>query len=543
MNLQQALAMHAKGTIIFPITRDKRPDTKLVPHFSDLLTAPPSEETVRSWFQNGDRNIAITTGKENGITVIDIDVNLVGQPNAGQPVVDYKLFPETFTVKTGSGGYHLYYKYRAVGGKIDSEIHFDIKNDGGYVVAPGSETDDSYDEKRAVRKKGGKYEILHNRPLAEFPEGGTITKFVSERKKFDHGKLEKPAVSGERNSRLTSIIGLWLAQTPKALWHTVLEMALAWNQKNCSPALKEFEVRQIFQSICSRESKKVRREKIEYHDEISPAEVIHLAEAAEIHAQTVSGEKLPTGIELLDNALEGGLQIENLAVVSGYTSEGKSLFAMYITANMLKSGTPVLWFQFELPPTEFWRKYQELGVTKEMPVFVPKVYRTATMDWVEELIITAKDLGVKVVVFDLLDFLQSGERRKQDKNLEDLEIVTKLKLIATKHKVAIILMAHARKPEGREQAPTIYDVRGTGSITGISNWVLLVYRIKVNKKRNELVTSENTFYSSFSLQKNRINGKELTFYGSYLEGRLTIETDLDRIRFAQGEKISMLDNL
>lgn len=230
------------------------------------------------------------------------------------------------------------------------------------------------------------------------------------------------------------------------------------------------------------------------------------------------------GIDYLDEVLGGGLQVEHLAIISGYTGEGKSLFAMYLTAAMLKANVPVLWFQFEIPPTEFWEKYQMLGVDKSMPCYVPKIYNTASMDWVEEVIMKSKELGVKVIVFDLLDFLQSGDKKKSNKNDEDTEIVIRLKKIASKHKVAIILMAHARKPSMEERQPTIYDIKGTGAISGISNWVLMVYRIKKDKKKNELTFEDNTKYSQFSIQKNRINGRECNFYGYYNEGKLIMAT-------------------
>jgi len=303
----------------------------------------------------------------------------------------------------------------------------------------------------------------------------------------------------------------WLLTNDFTKWNNVYKFA---HERNLEFGLPE----KLVNDTCVGLIKKLEDESlkaiIEKENIMHPIELVSLYESSEEHIKGLNDEKYATGVEELDNALEGGLQAENLAVISGYTGEGKSLFAMKITSNMIKNNIPCLWFQFELPPSEFYRKYQALGITSTMPIYVPKVYATATMDWVEAHIIKSRDKGVKVVVFDLLDFLQSGKRRIQDKNQEDAEIVTRLKMIANKYKVAIILMAHARKPSGYEREPTIYDIRGTGAITGIANWVLTVYRIKYDSK-GEYVKESNTPYSLFSLQKNRINGKEFNMYGKY----------------------------
>jgi len=81
--------------------------------------------------------IGVITGYKSGITVIDIDVN----KKTGKTYTDLSVFPETYTVKTQSGGYHLYYQYYSdmaskanVGGDTYKKV--DCRNDGGFVFAP-----------------------------------------------------------------------------------------------------------------------------------------------------------------------------------------------------------------------------------------------------------------------------------------------------------------------------------------------------------------------------------------------------------------------
>ena len=88
-------------------------------------------------------NIGILTGKSSKITILDIDVQNNGINHWNNIK---KLYPTiiTPTVKTISGGYHLYFKYNS---KLSSTsklrlnnkyIGWDILNDGRQAVAPPS---------------------------------------------------------------------------------------------------------------------------------------------------------------------------------------------------------------------------------------------------------------------------------------------------------------------------------------------------------------------------------------------------------------------
>jgi hypothetical protein len=102
-------------------------------------------------------NYGILCGKKSNICVVDIDnkeeegtINgvefwnkLIHQFNNGED------FPETPVVKTGKGGYHVFFKYtdklktgtKCMSGKCFSgkfNVNIDIRNDGGFVVSAGS---------------------------------------------------------------------------------------------------------------------------------------------------------------------------------------------------------------------------------------------------------------------------------------------------------------------------------------------------------------------------------------------------------------------
>lgn len=105
-------------------------------------------------------NIGIATGKVSGITVIDIDTKNNGLETWQDICAKYDI-PNTYTVKTGSGGLHLYFKYcKDVPNSTNTYgSGIDTRNDGGYIIAPPSN-----------HKSGGSYAVIADVPLADFPD-------------------------------------------------------------------------------------------------------------------------------------------------------------------------------------------------------------------------------------------------------------------------------------------------------------------------------------------------------------------------------------
>ncbi|WP_239091279.1 bifunctional DNA primase/polymerase [Asanoa iriomotensis] len=98
--------------------------------------------------------LAIRTGNVAGVAVVDIDPR-----NGGR--IDPGLMPPTRAVRTGSGGWHLYYTHP--GGPLAAKVAglpgVDLKADGGYVVAPPS----------IHPRTGQPYRWIGARPVAAMP--------------------------------------------------------------------------------------------------------------------------------------------------------------------------------------------------------------------------------------------------------------------------------------------------------------------------------------------------------------------------------------
>lgn len=114
-------------------------------------------------------NRAIKTGSISDLTVFDLDLYKCEGKNPFTEEFGKKFIKKfnTYTVKTPSGGYHLYFKYNEqIGTTTNNNIHVDIRNDGAYIVAPPS----SINEKP--------YKVVNDVPLRKVPH--KLVKFYRE---------------------------------------------------------------------------------------------------------------------------------------------------------------------------------------------------------------------------------------------------------------------------------------------------------------------------------------------------------------------------
>ena len=121
---------------VFPCDANKRPLTR---HGFKDATADPAE--IRRLFANPAAvMIGMPTGEVTAVVVVDIDVKEGRQGRIWLDANSHRL-PQTWTVRTASGGLHLYFRWpeqpiRNSASKIAPGI--DVRGDGGYVIVPPS---------------------------------------------------------------------------------------------------------------------------------------------------------------------------------------------------------------------------------------------------------------------------------------------------------------------------------------------------------------------------------------------------------------------
>lgn len=97
---------------------------------------------LRAWWKRWPTaNVAIATGTESNLIVIDVDPDKGGADGLADLEIEHGRIPNTVTVITGSGGAHYYLEHprdRRIGNRVNLYPGVDVRGDGGYVVAPPS---------------------------------------------------------------------------------------------------------------------------------------------------------------------------------------------------------------------------------------------------------------------------------------------------------------------------------------------------------------------------------------------------------------------
>lgn len=108
-----------------------------------LKAATTDDATVRTWWARWpSANVAVRTGRESGLFVVDVDPDHGGEESLERLVALHGPLPPGRAVRTGSGGLHLHFAHpggvvrNSAGTKLGAGL--DVRGDGGYVVAPPS---------------------------------------------------------------------------------------------------------------------------------------------------------------------------------------------------------------------------------------------------------------------------------------------------------------------------------------------------------------------------------------------------------------------
>ena len=507
---QWVLKYRKHGWSCFPVGKDKRPLVEWKKYQTEYAT----EAQLKEWFDKPDApNIGVATGKISNLTVVDVE-------NGG----NWQDLPVTMTSKTGNGGYHLFYRYApSVGNSVRIRPLTDIRGEGGFVVVSPSKTDYLKDG----QKSGGTYEWVRKEDEQPFPY--QMFK-LSPEKNTDWEKLLTGTQAGSRNETAAKVIGKFLTATSHKDWTTVAwDMTVLWNQRN-KPPLDEKELRATFNSIIAT---RVRSGNINDADSKDLNAITKEQEDCDIKliseiAQNLSDDitiSYPTGYKEYDNAFMGGVKEGDLIVLSGHTGQGKTLFMQSLAYNFEKSGQPILFFSFEVPIGELWRKFKDMKVENNFLAYAPEKNTNRRIDWVCEKVREARDRFKRKIVFiDHLGFLME-EPANYDASIANnlstiLTIITRrLKSLAIQENVVIILAHHLRKAPNSKESSTVHDLKDSAGVGQEADAIVFVRR-KVKKMGYEETGDTYENESIISIEKNRRTGTSKKFEVSYQKGRL-----------------------
>lgn len=227
--IEIALHYAAQGWPVFPlIPRDKYP-LKGSHGYKDATTSPALIETW--WRREPKANIGLATGRASGLLVLDVDVK---NDKPGIASMRTLSLPRTFTVRTPTGGFHLYFDMPAASISIGADLlpGVDWRGNGGYVVAAGSATAD------------GMYEIMDRAAIATLPE--RVVHLLREAKR--RAPIQRSAAGavipeGARDDTLIRIAGAIRRFGVEA--PAILECLRAVSRHHCQPPHEERDLERL----------------------------------------------------------------------------------------------------------------------------------------------------------------------------------------------------------------------------------------------------------------------------------------------------------
>ncbi len=269
----------------------------------------------------------------------------------------------------------------------------------------------------------------------------------------------------------------------------------------------------------------------------------------EVYDQTVAlSEKkasitgVTTGFIDLDK-LTSGLQQSDLIILAARPSMGKTSLALCILKNASSlDKTPVAIFSLEMSKQQIAQRllcseskidlsrirsgdireheWPKLGHAieklSENNIFIDDAPILTVMELRARARMLVSTFGVKLIVIDYLQLMQSGTNYKENRVLEITDISRNLKSLARELKVPVVAVSQlSREVEKRpDKRPILADLRESGAIEQDADLVMFIYRDEYYEKENS--KSPGTAEVHIAKHRNGPTGKiDLKFTKEY----------------------------
>lgn len=208
-----------------------------------LKDATTDQEQIAKWWGTWpEANVATRTGEVSGTSVVDLDGD---EGKASYQEALHTQLPATLTHKTPRG-MHLIFKYHP-GLKQTAAVlpGVDIRNDGGYIIAPPSRNDEA------------EYQVVRNLPPAllttiplelgkKQPRNGNSSAPLPESETWVTDLLRNGAPDKKRNDSATKLIGYFHS---KGIPADIIEAQMAEFAERCDPPMDLTELRRTIESV------------------------------------------------------------------------------------------------------------------------------------------------------------------------------------------------------------------------------------------------------------------------------------------------------
>lgn len=525
------------GFKTFPVYKDaKIPETP--DGFKSATTHP-----LEAWANYGEQgNYGVAAGEASNITVLDFDgPEGLATLQELSTKSGYDLSSYTFSVSTPGGGKHLYFKHTPnVKTTVKLLTNLDIRNDGSYVVGPGS----------TIGEKT--YELGDELEIKPMPP--TLTNILLEaarRPSIASTKNSEGLVpEGGRNHYLTQLAG---SMRRKGMSPEAMEAALlVENEQRLEEPLPEWEVRRIASSVGryapsddaaetspSSSPQATSRGAAAAADAFKQAgRLVRASEYTDSMTAYLKNKDLvkgrPTGFDGLDRLLGGGKRLGEVTCWHAEAKTGKNTLWHYLMYLQLELGVPQAYASRELSPdTEVvpnlmsvsfgensWlvdmtedKAAQYKSKVNEWPLFFTEGYGYFPLEAIVEWVQQGKAAGIEYYWFDHLHYmLEDPEDHKAASKL-----IKELKTLAKQQNIHIDIIIQPNKLSDGQKL-SLNSIKGGAAMGQAIDNLIILERVKQTDVKN---------ISKLTLEVGR---SKLCRTGS-----IYLAFDLDSTRFAETE--------
>jgi hypothetical protein len=249
-----ALAYARRGLSVYPCVPGQK--LPLLNDWPNRATLDP--RTIESWWRRWpDANVAIATGGDARLLVVDIDPDAGGEASMAALEREHGAILATAEVVTPRGGRHLYFivpSGRPMPGNSAGRIGegIDTRGHHGYVLAPPS----------MVNSRAYAWSVDSGDRIAEAP--GWLLDLLDIG--GGNGNATPPGAwqtialqgveEGQRNQAIAKVAGLLFRRLPDPI--LVAELVACFNIVKCRPPLGAAELKKTIDSIAAREMRRRR---------------------------------------------------------------------------------------------------------------------------------------------------------------------------------------------------------------------------------------------------------------------------------------------
>lgn len=485
--MEAALRYAGLGLAVIPLNpRSKKP---IFDKWTDIDRAD-TKTVARWWHANPDANVGILTGPKSGFFVFDVDPKNRGEIAYDNLTAEHGRFPDTWRQITGTGGFHLFFRYPNFPVRNCAELFpgIDIRGDGGQVVAPPSIHPDT----------GRNYEWdgmdeIERQPIAEAPvwllDVLASRNYGGQKAKQGSVQISAKLPRGVRHPALVSVAGMLrrIGLCQEEIYPT-LE---AINNNRCDPPKPAAEVRQIAESM-------MRYRPVD-HNLYAVATSLWRLKGKAQHEHDSRMEKLKIsgkdGLSVYRSDMKGPpALIENmlyngLTIMAGKAKSGKSFLSLQLSISVAL-GTPalsgraitrpggVVYYSLEMGENRTADRMRKLLETEQVSLQnVDFVWDCLPMNsgGIEQLDMVLEEKKPNLVIIDtFLGFVKGQAKEGGDLLRNQYSEVERIKKLADKHETAILLVHHTRKSGKSDDGEAGIDlVAGTGGFTAAcdSVWI------------------------------------------------------------------------